>query len=240
MLNNKTSFRSLLKEDSAVAELMPYERFLRYGPEALTDAELLAIIVRTGTADNTPVDIGMQLLSMSGKYEQGLSGLFHLTLDEIMSIQGVGKVKAVKIKCIAEISKRISRQKKNLSRDFLSPDSIAGHYMEIMRHYEKEHVMLLCFNHQLKFLCDDEISVGTVNNALLSPREVFISALKSRAVNIILLHNHPGGDPHPSDADINMTKQIRMAGELIEINLLDHIIIGDQNYFSFLEQKLIN
>jgi len=229
----------MLRADESIAELMPYERFLKYGAGSLTDAELLAIIVRTGTSDNTPIDIGRQILRMSGKYEDGLSGLCRLSIDEIMSVPGIGKVKAIKLKCIAEISRRIAKARSFQKLQMVSPSSIADYYMEGMRHYEKEHVILLCFNQQFKLICDEEISVGTVNSALLSPREIFISAVKNRAVNIVLLHNHPGGDPNPSEADIGMTRKIKTAGDIIDINLRDHIIIGDQSYYSFLEHKQI-
>jgi len=214
--------------------ILPYEKFTAYGPEALTEAELLAIIIRTGTRKKTALQIGEELLRMQ---ENGILGLCNLPLKELIKVEGIGEVKAVKLKCIAELSRRIwvteTRQKVNYSR----PHTIAAHYMGLLRHKEKEHVFLLSLNTKCELLKETELSVGTVNSSLVSPREVFLQALRDGAVNVILLHNHPSGDPTPSADDFELTKRIKAAGKLLQIPLLDHIIVGDQRYISFKESK---
>ena len=237
LLKSKNAF---LCESEGQNESMPYERFLKYGADSLTDAELLAIIIRTGTGKLSAVDIGNRLLTMSDRYEKGLSGICHLTKEEIMSIPGIGEVKAVKLMCISELSKRIARSGAIQRLRFNSPKSIASYYMEELCHKEKEQVHLLCFNNQLELLCEELLTVGTVNTSLLSVRDVFVSAVKNRAVNIVLIHNHPGGNPAPSTADLKLTEDIKNAGELLEIRLRDHIIIGNHRYYSFKEQRKLN
>ncbi len=227
-----------LKEDSVYRETLPYERFMALGPSALTDAELLAIIIRTGTSEMTPVEMGTQLLKMSEKYGGGLSGLHNLTLSEIMSIPGIGEVKGVKLKCIAELSNRIAKSRMGDKVCLKTPRKISDYYMERLCHCDKEHVIVSFLNHQMMLMSDEEISVGTVSQALLSPREIFISAIENRAVYIALLHNHPSGDPSPSLADVKLTQDIRKSGKLLGIELLDHVIIGDHRYYSFLEHKV--
>ena len=227
-----------LQEISAFKDTLPYERFRSLGPSALTDAELLAIIIRTGTSKISPVQMGERLIMMGEKYAKGLAGLHHLTLDEIMTVPGIGEVKGVKLKCIAELSNRIARSRTADRICFDKPSTIADYYMEELCHKEEEHVITAFFNHQGILIGDEEISVGTVKDASLSPREIFINALKNRAVYITLLHNHPGGNPAPSNADIELTEQIKKAGKLLGIELCDHIIIGDHCYYSFLEHKV--
>ena len=219
--------------------MLPYERFMEKGPESLTDAELLSIIIRTGTSNRTPMEIGSYVLSLCEKYGKGISGIRYLTMDDLLSISGIGQVKAVKLMCIAEISNRIARSKAKENLCFKDPGTVAGYYMEKMCNYRREHAVVACLNNQDRLICEFELSVGTVNSAPLSPREVFLYAIKNNAVNIILLHNHPGGDPTPSMSDIRMTKEIKEAGILLDIRLLDHIIIGDHKYYSFTENKVM-
>ena len=239
-VSDKKKNKARTLEEDGLTGLLPYERFLERGPEALTDEELLAIIIRTGTKDMSPVEMGHKLIKMGERYASGLCGLHHLTLEEIMSIPGIGEVKGIKLKCIAELSNRIARSKSGRRVIFRSPQDIAEYYMEAMCHREEEHVVLAFLNHQMMLLGEEEIAVGTVRSAVLSPREIFISAVKNRAVNILLLHNHPGGDPSPSAADLDMTGQIFKAGKLLDINLCDHIIIGEHRYYSFSEHNLLN
>ncbi len=227
-------------EQNCKNETLPYERFLSSGPKSLTDAELLAIIIRTGTGNMSPVEMGEKLISMGEHYAPGLSGLHHLTLEEIMSVPGIGQVKGVKLKCVAELSNRIARSRSGKKVIFKTPKDIATYYMESLCHNEEEHVILGFLNHQMMLIGDEEISLGSVKGATISPREIYIRAVKRRAVNIILLHNHPGGVPEPSLSDIELTKQIHAAGKIMDIRLCDHVIIGDHNYYSFMEEKLLD
>ena len=236
MLN---SFNTMLAEGSVYRDMLPYERFLKFGPESLTDVELLAIIIRTGTKDASPVDIAGKILNMGTGREGGLNSLFSLSVDELKKVHGVGEVKAVKLKCIAELSKRMACSITRNSLDCSSSSQVATFYMEKMRHEDSEKVILLCLNNRLRLIDESVLSIGTVNSSALSPREVFLKALKCSASNVLLLHNHPGGDPTPSRADIVITNKIRESGSMLDINLINHIIIGDNTYTSIAEKGLM-
>lgn len=141
--------------------------------------------------------------------------------------------------CVSEIAKRMSRSMARERLKFSSPGSIAAYFMEDLRHLEKEEVQVLLFDGKHGLLGESTISIGTVNSAMSSPREVFLEALKAQAVYIILAHNHPSGDPTPSRQDVLLTRRMKEAGDLIGIELSDHIIIGDQRYYSFREEGIL-
>ena len=217
----------------------PYEKFEQLGAEALTDAELLAIILRSGTKGISSLALSHMILSKC-KQENGICGLFHLSLKELESFPGIGSVKAIQLKCICEISKRISKKEAKRLLVFNQPASIAGYYMEALRHEEQEHVYCMMFDSKNALLSDECITKGTVNESLLSPRELFLKALSNRAVSIALVHNHPSGDPTPSREDVDITQRIYNAGRMLGIPLLDHIIIGGNRYTSIIaEESLI-
>ena len=219
-------------------EQRPYEKFMSSGAIALSDAELLAIILRTGTFGTSSIALADAVLNQHESF-QGLVGLQHLSLQQLMDIKGIGQVKAVQIKCIGELSRRIAKTIAKERLSFGHPATIASYYMEDMRHQEQELLLAIMLDTKNSFLGDVIISKGTVNTSLISAREIFLQALAYQAVNIILLHNHPSGNPTPSDEDIQVTKQISLAGDLMGIKLLDHIIIGDHQYISFREENLI-
>lgn len=218
-----------------ISETLPYERFQRFGPESLTEAELLAIIIRTGTKEKTALQLAEEVLQLAKYPKEGLLGLHELTLDELMSVKGIGEVKAVKLKCLAELSGRISMAKAKAGINFKTSGQVAAYFMESMRHRQTECVMVACLDSKGKLICERKLSEGTVRMSLISPREIFLVALECKAVNIILVHNHPSGDSTPSDADHELTRNLRALGQQMDILLLDHIIIGDNNYFSFKE-----
>lgn len=220
-------------------EEMPYEKFLKYGPECLSEPELLAIILRTGTKDCSSVELGKQILDLADSPYKGLLGLHHISVEELKQIRGIGEVKAVKIKCIAELSMRMAKAKNEPLLKFSTPKTVADYFMEQMRHEEKEKVILLCMDNKAQMISQTVLSIGTVNASLLSPREVFRYALKKQAVHIMVLHNHPSGDPTPSRQDMEITRRLSKTGELMDIPLLDHIIIGDNQYISFKESGLL-
>lgn len=215
------------------AELMPYEKFEKYGESALTDAELLAVIIRSGSTGKNAMELSADVLSLC-PYADGLEGIYELSADRLQSISGIGRVKAIQIKCIGELSKRIAESKARKKLDFRSPSSVAAYYMERLRCEKREMVFCMMLDTKMSFICDECISIGTVNASLLSPREIFTRALECRAVSIVLVHNHPSGDPTPSDEDLKVTEQVKKAGEIIGISLLDHIIIGQKKYKSIL------
>ncbi|MDF2845630.1 MAG: hypothetical protein K0R00_4056 [Herbinix sp.] len=215
----------------------PYEKCEKYGASALSDAELLAVILRTGTKKQRVVDLAVNILNYSTACP-GFKGLNYLSMKELTNIKGVGRVKAIELLCLTEITKRMSRETHQEALRLVTPKSVADYYMQDMRHLTREQVMLLLLDSKNKFVKDMIISEGTVNTSIMPVREVFVQALKYEAVNIILLHNHPSGDPTPSAEDIRVTKKLTEAGNLIGITLMDHIIIGDNRYISLKEQGL--
>ncbi len=225
------------RKDVLITEL-PYEKFERLGAEALSDAELLAILLRTGTKGEDTVSIGQKILNLSGAGADGLLGLYHLSLEQLTALHGVGPVKAIRIKCVAELSRRLARLRLAKTLHFTDPKAVAAYYMETLRHAETEQVMLLLLDGHCGLLRELVLTKGTVNASLLSPREVFLEALKCRAVYVMLLHNHPSGDATPSSEDLSITMRIKESGEMLGIPLLDHIIIGDMTYTSMKQDGL--
>lgn len=216
----------------------PYEKCFEHGPEVLTDKELIAVILRNGTVGMGAYDLAGQIMSI-GSGEQSLISLMHLSKEELMNIKGIGKVKAIQILCICELAKRISMVNAKEGFKLDKPSTIAQYYMERMRHLDKEELIVLYANTKCQLIKDVIMTIGTVNQSFISPREIFIEGLKCNAVTIILLHNHPSGDCTPSKSDIVSTERLVEAGKLIGINVLDHIIIGDRRYSSLKELKLI-
>lgn len=219
-------------------EERPYEKCLEQGCQALSDAELLAVIIRTGAVGDTSVELARRVLDLGGR-QGNLVGLCGLSVQELTSVKGIGRVKAIQIQCIAELSRRMAKSRARDGLCFHDPASIADFYMEDLRHEEREQCRVMMLNTRSMLLAEKQLSVGTVNASLISAREIFLEALKCQAVYIILIHNHPSGDPHPSREDILLTKRVWEAGELIGISLLDHIIIGDRSYVSLREENLM-
>lgn len=216
----------------------PYEKCLKNGAEFLTDAELLAVILRTGSKGVTALELARNILE-SSKVENNLLGLYHMSIPGLMKIKGIGKVKAIQLKCIAELSRRMAKRSAGEGKVFTSASDIAAYYMEDFRHCDQEKVLLLMFNSKCKLLGEKLISKGTVNQSCISPREIFLEALEHHAVYIILIHNHPSGSARPSEEDILLTGRIKECGYLMGVDLKDHIVIGDQCYTSFLEEGLL-
>lgn len=219
--------------------LLPYEKFLKYGSASLTEAELLAIILRTGTKNCPALEMAKKVLTLAGGKNFKLNSLHHLSLNELMEIPGIGEVKAVKIKCLSELAVRMALEKASADLRYDSPKTVANYYMEKMRHKEREIILLLLLDNKLGLIEEYILSQGTVRASLLSSREIFIKALKCRACHLMLLHNHPSGDPAPSQQDIVITQKIKKAGELMDIPLIDHIVLGDGCYVSLKEKDLL-
>ena len=220
-------------------EYRPDEKYLKFGPKALTDAELLAIILRTGSSDEHSVDLASRILKLGGLERENVLNPFRFEVNDLMKLKGVGLVKALQIKALCELSLRIAQSSTQKNLRFCDPESVAAHYMERLRHEKTEVVIMLALDSANQLLKEVEISSGTVNASLLAPREIFLEAVKCEAVNIILLHNHPSGLTNPSSADVESTKRIKQAGQLMGIRLEDHLIIGDMRYLSFKEEGLI-
>lgn len=223
-----------------MAEERPYEKCERFGAGSLTDIELLAILLRTGTKGENSLQLARKLLYPdSDTQKNGGTHLQSWTREDLMKVHGIGRVKATQILCLCELSKRLSQLSAREELDFSKPDTIAEYYMEDMRHRNQEHLKLIMLNTRSRLIGESEISKGTVNMSVVSPRELFVEALQKNAVYIILLHNHPSGDPSPSTDDILITKRVKLGGQLLGIELLDHIIIGDNCYVSLAEQGIL-
>lgn len=218
---------------------LPAEKFISCGGKSLTDAELLAILLRTGTRNMNAAALGEEVLSQTERYGNGLLGLYNIPLQELQKIDGIGRVKAVQLKAVTELCTRMSQAKAKRHLSFHSPVSVADYYMERFRHEKVEYIMLLLLDSGLHLIEEHILSKGTVNASLVSPREVFIHAWQVQAAGIMLLHNHPGGNPIPSENDIRVTRRVRQIGMLTDIPLYDHIILGDNQYFSFKESSLM-
>ena len=214
----------------------PYEKCLMYGAEALTDAELISAIIRTGSRGERCVDLAHRILNAG---PDGLLNLLQLDIKQLTKIHGIGNVKAVQLKCVGELAKRIASTRRRQQVILQSPESIASYYMERMRHKTQEILMLAMFDSKSMLIGEKVISVGTSNATLISPREIYQTALQEQAVYIVILHNHPSGNPEPSREDIQVTRKIKQSGEILDILLMDHIIIGDNRYFSFREQDIL-
>ncbi len=215
----------------------PYEKCERLGAASLTDAELLAALLRTGSHGENALDLARRILYYAG--EDGLLGIHHFTVERLKKMKGIGRVKAIQLVCVSELAKRLAKARACEMLQFTCPASIAKYYMEDMRHERQEVMKLLMLNTKSRLIGESDISKGTVNASLITPRELFIEALQKNAVSIIILHNHPSGDPNPSREDRLITERIRQAGDLIGIELLDHIVIGNNCYISFSEQGLL-
>lgn len=218
----------------------PYELLEQRGAHQLTDAQLLAIVLQNGTRDENALSLANRMLSETGSCSQDpLSCLFSLPMHCLKEFKGVGRVKALQIIAIKELSNRLSAPKSDKEQIIVHPSDVADLFMEEMRALKQEIVKVVYLNTKNRLLFSRDISRGSVNKSVVSPREVFIPALEQGAARIILMHNHPSGVPEPSDADISMTQRMSSCGELLEISVLDHIIIGNHKYYSLKEQGLM-
>ena len=218
---------------------LPYEKCLREGPGALSDAQLLAVIIRTGTQGSDARELAEKVLRLVPSKE-GLLGLHHLTVAELTEIPGIGRVKAIQLLCVSELSRRMAACRAVRQETFGEAKAVADYYMEKLRHEERESLHLMMLDVKGHLLKEEKLSSGTVRESLLSTREIFSTALRNRAVSIILVHNHPSGDPTPSAEDILSTQRVYRLGREIGVPLLDHVIIGDHCFASLLELKLLS
>lgn len=218
----------------------PYELMEERGAENLTDAQLLAVFLQSGTKGENVLELATRLMSMAGTGGQDpLSELVRLPLPVLTSFCGVGRVKALQIRALGEMSARLSSRQARERLCVSDPASVAGLYMEAMRHLDREIVRALYLNTRNAIVAEKIISQGSINRSVLSPREVFAPAMEKGSSRVILLHNHPSGDPSPSQNDILLTKKIAGCGELLEIELFDHVILGDGTFCSMKEAGII-
>jgi len=212
----------------------PRERLIAHGPSSLSDAHLLAIIIRSGKAGRTALDLSMELLARF----DGLSGLGQASITEICAVNGIGPAKAAEIKAAIEIGKRY--QLPSLAGEsFCSCDDVIGYYRPRMKDLKKEVFRCALLDTKNKIIRDEEVSVGSLSASIVHPRDTFKAAIRESAAAVIFIHNHPSGDTRPSQEDILLTKRLVQAGEVLGIRVLDHIIIGDGTHFSFRDKGMI-
>lgn len=207
-------------------EQRPRERFIRLGPEALSDAELFAILLRTGSIGENVIDMSNRLIS-----EYGLDKLFDCSLKELQKIKGIGTSKATQILAMNEILKRIHQSEKPIKKIKCAED-VFKIFNERLKDKKEEHFYILMLNKQNNIIAEQEISRGILDTLIIHPREVFKPAIKNSASKIILVHNHPSGDCEPSAEDKLITQKIQESGKLLGINVLDHIILGKSSWMS--------
>jgi len=218
----------------------PRERLLNQGASALKTAELLAILLRTGTNGRPVLDLAEFLLSHFGSLE----ALSRAPVGELAKIKGIGQAKAIGLKAAFALAARLARSEAE-ARSVDTPEDVSRLLGEEMRLLDYESVRVICLNTKHKVLAVEEVTRGTLNESLFHPREAFRPALARQAHAVILVHNHPSGSTSPSDADIQVTRRMKQVGELLQIELLDHVILGapgagdERNFFSFKNEGLL-
>ncbi len=209
----------------------PRERFLKYGPEALSDAELFAIILRVGNKDENVLEVANRLIA-----EYGLDKLFDCSIKELRKIKGIGETKAIEILTIAEIQKRINQSKHPVKKISCAED-VFNIFHERLKDEKQENFYVLMLDTKNNIIGEQLISKGILDASIIHPREVFKPAIKNSASKIILVHNHPSGDPSPSAEDLEITNKLMKAGEELGIKVLDSVIIGKEEWWGWREEK---
>ena len=225
--------KQLMMKDLPASE-RPREKLMNHGAEALSNAELLAILLRTGTQEESVMRLAERILIEAG--EDGLGGLAHSSIESLMKRKGVGEAKAITIAAALELGKRVAIGDSKKRVVIHSSDDIANYMMPRLRYCDREHFYAILLNTKNHVIASPLISIGTLSESLVHPRELFKEAVNHSASSIILVHNHPSGDPSPSREDIMMTRRIIEGGRLLDIQILDHVIIGDNTYISLREQ----
>jgi len=231
-MKQKESFGQTIKE--MPVEERPREKLLHFGPGQLSNAELLALILRTGRKNETALTLCQRLL----REVDGMRGLFEASIEELMEIEGIGLAKAAQLKALAEISQRFTLTS-GAEELIKSPASAAELLMPRLRFLQQEKFCAVLLNTKNMVVSIEEITTGGLNSSLVHPREVFKRAIRRSSAAIILAHNHPSGDPSPSREDIQVTRRLIEVGDLVGIKVLDHIIIGDGRFISLKQEGAI-
>ncbi len=231
---------NLIKKETLIKELpseeRPREKLIQCGAVALSNAELLAILIGTGTKKASAIMLANRVLALEG---EGISYLTSCLPEELSEIPGMGIAKSCQIIAAIELGKRIAIKPKEKRINVKSPNEVASLFLEEMRYLKKEYFKILLLNTKNEIIMIETISVGSLNSSVVHPREVFCTAVKKSACSVIAVHNHPSGNPAPSQMDIEITKRLMEAGELLGIKVLDHLIIGDGIFVSLKEKMLL-
>lgn len=228
---------SIKIKDLAECE-QPYQKAISKGINTLSDAELVAIILRNGNRDQSAIDISNTIFNLP-LVNKGLIGLNYLTREELLKVPGIGDTKATQLLAIPEIAKRMNVDIARNNLQINSSAKLAAYYIEKCRFLTREKAFVLLLSSGNQLIKELQISEGTINQTALNPREVFALALKYDAVSIVLVHNHTSGLVEPSNTDLETTEQLVNAGKLLGIKVLDHLIVSNNNYFSMFERGII-
>ncbi|MCK8825598.1 RadC family protein [Fuchsiella alkaliacetigena] len=227
MVEYNLTIKDLPKEER------PREKLVKFGAKAMSTAELLALIIRTGNQDDTAIELANKLLIHAG----GLKFIKEASLEELQEVKGIGIAKAAQVSATIELGQRVwmasCEQDSTVIR---SAQDVSNLLLAKLSFLQKENFVIILLDTKNQLISIEEISIGSLNNSIVHPREVFKPAIKRSSAAIILAHNHPSGNPEPSTEDIKVTQRLQKAGELIGIEVLDHLIIGEQNYISLREQ----
>ncbi|MEK7448515.1 MAG: DNA repair protein RadC [Planctomycetota bacterium] len=231
--------KSFTIHDLPVSE-RPRERLKKYGAEVLSAQELLAVVLGRGIRGESVMVTAQRLLSEFGN----LKGIAAASLEELCRVKGIGPAKASQLKAVFALNEKLndlpdeteSGKKHPL---ISSPETVNKYMYTKLRDKKKEHFYVVLLNSRNKIICDEKISEGSLNASLVEPREVFQPAIKASAAAVIFVHNHPSGDPTPSDDDLRVTRDLIQAGKIFKIEVLDHIIVGEKNWFSMKQEKLM-
>ena len=235
------TYQPLRVKDLAVGE-RPQERLEKHGAAALSDTELLAMLLRSGSKGHNVLTVAQHLITEAGS----LARLIAWTPEDFRKLKGIGRVKALQLIAVMEVARRVLEQQAPVERAFEKPAEVLAHFAALLAGLEIEKFWVLCLNRKNRLLKQVEISSGTATNTLSHPREVFREAIRHGATAVICVHNHPSGDPAPSSADIQITRQLREAAKAVDIHLHDHVILGRTQadprglgYYSFRQSGML-
>lgn len=213
------------------AEDRPRERMAAYGAASVSNSELLAILLRTGSRNEPATALAARILKECG----GIRGLVDTSVDQLREMRGIGTAKALQIHAALELGRRLAKTTLQETPVIRSPQDVSRLVMEDLRYLQQEHFVCLFLNTKNHVIGKETLSVGSLNSAIVHPRELFRAAIKRSAASVLCVHNHPSGDPTPSREDIELTNRLTEAGQIIGIELLDHVIIGDSRFVSLKE-----
>lgn len=215
----------------------PYEKLQMYGESVLSNSELLAIIIKTGTKDETAVQLAQKVLALNKTNIDNLRFLQEISIEELMNIKGIGKVKAIELKAMCEIAKRMSRPIKSKKIVIKSPQDVANLLLEELRYEKREILKVIILNTKNVVQKISNVAIGGASSIQIEPKDILHEAVKMGMDKIIVVHNHPSGNPTPSDSDIEITYRLEKCANLLGIKLLDHIVIGDGTFKSIFSEN---
>ncbi|MBW2713405.1 MAG: DNA repair protein RadC [Deltaproteobacteria bacterium] len=238
MFSKKTASLGIVAASKTAAPThcdLPRQRLLRLGPRALSDAELLALLFRTGSGEIDALDLARQVLSDLG----GMGSLAKMAGRELLSIRGVGPAKSASLLAALELGRRLAARTLHPGDPVRGPADVARHFFPRLRHAPQESFYILLLDGRHRVLSERLVSRGTLTASLVHPREVFRPAVRDASAAMILVHNHPSGDPTPSPEDREVTKRLERAGELMGIPVLDHVVVAEQGFVSLRELGIL-